>query len=112
MSIFNAKSVNAEDPRALERTLGMGQVLVKTFQELEAETLMEQGVHQFLQIRFSNREKVMYDPTTGKKESRPLFFLETRTVDLDGLLSEWYCGEFYHLSDPQENIKIIKGLQP
>lgn len=111
MNSFNAKSVNVEDPHALERTLGLGQIIVKTFVELEEKTHISEDVHAFLTIRYSNRNKMIYDPTTGKRENRPLFFLDVQTLTQKELEEEWYRGEFYHLSEPQDNIKIIRGIQ-
>lgn len=110
MNSFDAKSMNVEDPHALEKTLGLGQVAVKTFVELEEETRVSDGIHMFLTIRYSNRNKMIYDPTTGKREHRPLFFLESQTLTQKELEEEWYRGEFYHLSEPQDNIKIIRGI--
>ena len=110
MKEFQAKSVNAEDPQSLTRTLGMGQVRIQNFMDLKDATLMQDGTYQFVHIKNADRHTLKYDPTVGKKEMRPLFLLDTCTVDIEELEEEWCRGEFYYLVEPQENIKVIRGM--
>jgi hypothetical protein len=110
MNEFQAKSINAEDPQALTRTLGMGQVRIQNFMDFRDATLMQDGTYQFLYIKNSYRHTLKYDPTVGKKEMRPLFLLDVRTVKIEELEEEWCCGEFYYLVESQQNIKVIRGM--
>ena len=110
MDAFNARSIMAEDEHALERTLGMARVRIEDFTVLRENCLVDKDKYEFVFIRDPQRKTSVYDPTTGKREMRPLFLLDTKSVTLEELEEEWYQGQFYFLEEPQQELKVIKGL--
>lgn len=102
-----------EDPKALQKTLGMGKKKVDTFYEFMEALHGKDGKYTFYVLRNAGSTTTRYNPQTKRDEEYPVIFVDEKTVqEGEELENAWINGEFFYCVnvDEEKGIYVVRGL--